>query len=222
MSSIAAGAPLPLCKPRLRGVSHQIAAFVAAAAGVALLAAAPSPQARLACGVYALSLCGLFSISAVYHRVHWHAPRSRQRMRRLDHAAIYGLIAGTYPPICVLALPPPAGSSLLRLIWAGAALGMGKTLLWPRAPKPLSALIYVILGLAVVPYANIFGQALGPQGMGAVLAGGLLYCIGSVVYALRRPNPAPQLFGYHEIFHLLVIAAAACHYAAVYQLVQRL
>lgn len=163
-------------------------------------------------------MTGLFAISAVYHVPMW-TPARRQWLRRLDHAAIYLQIAGTYTPICLLALPAAAGESLLSAIWCAATAGIAKSILWVRAPKPVSAALYVGLGWAVVARWQAVVTGLGPVGFALMLCGGVLYTVGAVIYALRKPDPMPQVFGYHEIFHALVIAAAACHFVMVVRVV---
>ena len=207
-------------KPRLRGVSHQIAFFLSLIAGFAMTAAAPPGKIAFAVAVYVGSVSGLFGASALYHRPNWQ-PGTRAWLRRLDHSAIYLLIAGTYTPVALLALPETSGHRLLVLAWVGAALGMIKSLAWVHAPKPLSALLYVLLGWLVMSEWRAVAQGLGPIGLGLMGAGGVCYTVGAVIYARRRPDPWPRLFGYHEIFHALVIVAALCHMAMVARLVWR-
>ncbi|HLM51950.1 MAG TPA: hemolysin III family protein [Solirubrobacteraceae bacterium] len=202
-------------KPRLRGVSHQWAFFVAVAAGVVLVLAAPTAEARLAVAIYALSVCALFGASAVYHRVTWASQAARRWARRVDHSMIFLLIAGTYTPFALLALDGTIGTVILVVVWVGALGGIVLNLLWIDAPKWLAALIYVLLGwVAVAAFPDLL-EAMGVTAAAMLAAGGLLYSIGAVVYALKRPDPAPRVFGYHEVFHALVIAAAALQYAVV-------
>jgi hemolysin III len=207
-----------LTKPLLRGLSHQIAFFAACVASWHLVTQVEHPRNQAACAVYGASLCLLFGISATYHRVPWQSLQARQWMRRLDHAAIYLLIAGSYTPLCMCLDPKAQTLPLLKIVWAGALLGILKNLLWIGAPKPLSALIYVILGCAVIIDYTPFATAVGPQAMQKIALGGICYATGSIVYATRWPNPRPKIFGYHEMFHLLVIVAASFHYSAIYQL----
>ena len=204
----------PPDKPLLRGVSHQIAFFLALVAGGALTASQPAGLARLAVGVYATCLAGMLGISAAYHRPSW-SPIARQRMRRLDHAGIFLQIAGTYTPICLLGVRGAAGDRLLLVVWAGAGLGIVKSIFWAHAPKPLTALICVALGWTVVGAWTPVRVAIGASGVGLLLAGGVLYTAGALVYAAKRPNPSPRVFGYHEIFHALVVVAAVCHFEMV-------
>jgi len=202
-------------KPRLRGVVHEYAFFVALVAGAALLVVAPSGKARLAVGLYVLGLAGLLGTSALYHRVTWQRPNVRRWMRRLDHSMIFLLIAGTYTPIALLVLSQPLGSVVLVVIWAGAAGGIVLSLLWPDAPRPVSAAIYISLGwVAIIAMPQLFDR-LGALGIALIAVGGLLYSVGAIVYARKRPDPVPTVFGYHEIFHVLVVAAAALHFAVI-------
>jgi hemolysin III len=203
----------PSTKPLLRGVSHEIAAYVALVGWAALAVSAPTAAARTAALTYGATLFGLFAVSALYHRPVW-SLRARRILWRLDHSAIFLLIAGTYTPFCLL-LGEGRGRVILAVIWTGAAAGIALSLFWVTAPKPLMALLYVVLGWVVVPVLPALGRALGPGSLLLVLLGGLLYMVGAVVYARRRPDPFPTVFGFHEIFHLLVVAAAACHFAVV-------
>jgi hemolysin III len=205
---------LDTVKPRLRGVSHQYAFFVALAAGAALVVLARGGEARVAVAVYALSLCAMFGASALYHRIDWQ-PRPRAWLRRLDHSMIFVLVAGTYTPFAVLVLAPALGWTLLGVVWGGALAGIALSLLWVDAPRWLSAAVYVALGwVAVVGLPQLWDRA-GAMAVALLATGGVLYTVGAVVYARRRPDPAPRIFGYHEIFHVLVIAAAAVHFAAI-------
>lgn len=198
-------------KPLLRGVSHEIAAGVALAAWTALALISAPGRARVAANVYGASLFTLFLVSALYHRPSWR-PRARLFMRRLDHSAIFLLIAGTYTPFCLL-LPAGSGLRVLEIVWGGAAAGVLQSVLWPRAPKALSSVVYVLLGWVIVPVLPSLRGALGLGGLALLAAGGAAYTLGAVVYATQRPDPFPRVFGYHEVFHALVIAAAACHFA---------
>jgi hemolysin III len=202
-------------KPRLRGVLHQWAFFVAIAAGGAILVAAPAGRAKLAIAVYVLSVVGLFGVSAVYHRVNWVSGAARRWMRRLDHSMIFFLIAGTYTPFALLVLDGTLATAILIAVWGGAAVGIVLNLAWVDAPKWVTAIVYVTLGwVAIAAFPEMFSK-LGVVAITLVAVGGVLYTSGAVVYALRRPDPAPAVFGYHEVFHLLVIVAAALQFAAV-------
>jgi hemolysin III len=200
-------------KPLLRGVSHEVAAFAAALGGFALVRTAPSARAAAGAAVYAATLTTLFAVSAIYHRPTW-KPRARSLLRRFDHSAIFLLIAGTYTPFCLL-LGGRAGLLLLAAAWGGAALGVAQAIFWLHAPKPLLAALCVALGWMIVPLVPRLRAEVGAGGVALLLAGGLAYTAGAIVYAMRRPDPAPRVFGYHEVFHALVIAAAICHYVVV-------
>jgi hemolysin III len=205
----------PLVKPRLRGVSHQWAFFVSLLTGAALVIAAPAGRATFAAAVYAASVAALFGTSALYHRITWASHAARRWMRRLDHSMIFLLIAGTYTPFALLVLDGTLATVILALVWGGAAAGILLKLVWLDAPKPLVAAVYVILGwVALAAFPDLIGK-LGIGGVAMVAAGGILYTLGAVVYALKRPDPVPTVFGYHEVFHALVIAAAALQYAVV-------
>jgi hemolysin III len=208
-----AAAPLPI-KPRLRGVVHQWSFFVALAAGAALVAWAPAGRATVAAAIYAVALAGLLGTSALYHRITWQ-PRARAWLRRLDHSMIFVLIAGTYTPFALLVLDDPLRGIVLAGVWAGALAGIVFTLLWAHAPKWLTAASYVALGwFSIIAVPQIAEHA----GVGALVLlalGGVAYTLGAVVYASQRPDPRPQTFGYHEIFHVLVVVAAAAHFTAI-------
>ena len=200
-------------KPRLRGVLHQYAFFVAVVAGAALVIAADGARERVAALVYAFGLAGLLGTSALYHRITW-PPRARMWMRRLDHSMIFVLIASTVTPVGLLALEDPVRTVLLALVWAGAAVGVGLCLLWPTAPKWVSAASYLIVGwMGLVAMPELAAYAW--PALALIAAGGVLYTAGAVIYATGRPDPAPAVFGYHEVFHALVVAAAALHFVAV-------
>ncbi len=202
-------------KPRLRGVSHEYAFFVSLVLGAALIVAARGTEARLAIAVYAVSLSALFGVSALYHRVDWKRPSSRAWMRRLDHTMIFVLIAGTVTPFAILILEPPLSTALLIAVWGGALAGTLVELLWTSSPKWVSAIVYVAVGLiSAIGFPAIIAETGIVAGL-LIAAGGLLYVTGAVVYAAQRPDPSPAVFGYHEIFHILVIAAAAAHFAAI-------
>jgi hemolysin III len=201
-------------KPRLRGVLHEYAFFVSLACGAALVLAAGNGRARLAALIYAGAVSALLGTSALYHRVTWR-PGARRWMRRLDHSMIFVLIAGTYTPVALLALKGALASTVLIVLWLGALGGMIFKLLWIDAPKWVFAVVYVALGLVT---AAVFGElpaAIGWLGAAGLATGGLLYVLGAIVYASERPNPWPKVFGYHEVFHTLVLAAAAMHYAVI-------
>jgi hemolysin III len=205
-------------KPLLRGVSHEWGAYIAALAGVVLVVLAPTARAAWAAAIYGLSLVALLGISAVYHRPTWD-PRIRAIMRRLDHSAIFMLIAGTYTPFCMLVLADRNGGFLLGLVWAGAGLGVAQSIFWPKAPKALVALLCVALGWVAVWEWTPLTTLLSLQVQLFLGTGGILYTLGAIADAARKPDPWPEVFGYHEIFHALVVAAAVLHFAAVAQII---
>jgi hemolysin III len=204
-----------MVKPRMRGVLHMYGALVSIPLGVALVIAAPSGKATLAALIYALAVTGLLATSATYHRIDWRRPSARAWMRRLDHSMIFVLIAGTYTPFSLLVLDGSLATAVLIVVWAGALGGIVLNLVWITAPKWLTATVYVALGWVAVIAMPQLADRLGAVGVSLIMGGGLLYTAGAVIYATRRPDPAPAVFGYHEIFHTLVLAAAAAHFAVV-------
>jgi hemolysin III len=206
-------ATIPRRRPRLRGVSHQLAAFAALPAAGALVLRAKGGAGTLAAVVYGASLVLLFSVSAVYHRMYW--PLSVRRIiGRIDHAAIFVLIAGTYTPFCLL-LGPGTGHRLLALVWGGAAAGIVIVVWLTGTPKPVRASLYVLLGWFILPAIPAVRAGVGDGALALLLVGGLFYTAGAAIYAARRPDPLPDVFGFHELFHLLVVAAAICHFVVV-------
>ena len=207
-----------LTKPKLRGVLHHSAAWLALGAGTMLVAMASTTRAAIAAAVYAVSLVVLFAVSAIYHRVQW-SDRARAIMRRADHASIFVLIAGTYTPIAVLALGGEDGRRLLIQIWTGAAAGILLSLFWVKAPKALTAAVAVAVGWTIAPYIGEVRRLLGGM-LWLVLAGGIAYTLGAIIYAVRKPDPFPRVFGYHEVFHLLTVVGALLHFAVIVQIVR--
>jgi hemolysin III len=202
-------------KPKLRGVLHQWAFFVSLVTGTALVLVAPAGRATLAVAIYALTVAGLFGVSAIYHRVNWASAAARRWMRRLDHSMIFLLIAGTYTPFALLVLDGALATAILVAVWGGALAGIVLNLVWIDAPKWLTAVVYVALGwVAVIAFPGLFDN-LGVTPTMLIALGGVLYTIGAVVYAVGKPDPVPAVFGYHEVFHALVIAAAAVQYGVV-------
>jgi hemolysin III len=209
-----AGVPEVGVKPRLRGVFHQYAFFASLASGTLLVLLAVTTRAAVAAAVYAASVSALFGVSALYHRVTW-TPPARRRMRRLDHSMIFLLIAGTYTPVGLLVLEGTLATVVLAVVWGGALAGIVLELAWTGAPRWPGGTVYLALGwVAVVATPQLFAR-LGVAGGLLIVAGGLVYSAGAAVYALRRPDPAPAVFGYHEVFHLLVIAGVAAHFLAI-------
>lgn len=200
-------------KPLWRGWIHLGTFPIALAAGIVLVSLADGAAAKVSSAVFALSSLALFGISAVYHRFHW-SQQTRDLLRRLDHANIFFLIAGTYTPIAALALPPAEGQLLLILVWSGAACGIALRVLWLNAPRWLYVPLYLVLGWAAVMYTPQLVAA-NTAMLALVFVGGGLYSLGAVVYGTKWPNPAPRSFGFHEIFHALTVGAFLCHWTAV-------
>jgi len=210
----AAPSTQPKVKPRLRGVSHELAFYASILATLWLAFAASAGRPRIVAIVYGASLVILFGTSALYHRPMW-SPPARARMRRLDHAAIFVLIAGSYAPMGLLALPPASGHRLLAFAWGGCLVGLLKATLWPHSPRWITAASYLAVGWAAVVELRAMGAVLGAFGSALMLAGGICYSVGAIAYARKRPDPWPATFGYHEIFHALVVLAAALHFGAL-------
>jgi hemolysin III len=209
---------LTAVRPRLRGRLHQVVFFLSIPAGAALVAAARSPSARTGAVVYALSVSALFGTSAAYHRLA-QTLRARLWMRRLDHSMIFVLIAGTYTPVCLLVLDGAVRTVTLALVWTAALLGVGMKLLRHEAVLVGNSL-YLVMGWAVVLILPQLARGLGAVPLALLTVGGLLYTVGAVVLSRHRPDPLPTVFGYHEIWHTLVVAASACHYAMILLLVR--
>lgn len=201
-------------KPRLRGVLHQAAFIVAVVLAPLLIVGADRGRPRLAAAVFAGSVAACFGASALYHRVTW-TPRVRLWMRRIDHAGVYLLIAGTYTPVSLLVLSGAWRPVVLTIVWAGAAAAIILKFVWVHAPKWLAAAIGLALGwVAVVALPQLIIH-LDPAAVTLLVVGGLAYTAGAIVYARRRPDPAPAVFGYHELFHALTIVGVACQYVAI-------
>lgn len=210
-----AEAPNVLLRPRLRGVSHEIAAFVFGALGIALVISAPSTRATVAVAIYSGSMVALFASSAIYHRVSWSTARARTLMRRVDHSMIFVLIAGSYTPFCLLAFQGTFGLVVLIVVWSAALAGIVMKAVWIDSPRWLVTAIYIGLGWVAVIGFPMLIERIGLVATLLVAAGGLLYSVGGVIYARKRPDPVPKVFGYHEIFHLLVVIAAGLQFAVV-------
>jgi len=206
-------------KPRLRGVLHQWAFVVFVGLAALLIALASGAAERAAAATFAGALVAMFGTSAVYHRVNWRSVGARMWLRRLDHAMIYVLIAGTYTPFALLALEGAWRWSVLSAIWAGALAAIVVMLAWVDAPKWLSAALGILLGWVGIVMLPELVDTIGVAGTILLAVGGVLYTYGAIVYARRRPDPVPTVFGYHEVFHACVIGAAACQYAVVAMLV---
>lgn len=205
-------------KPRLRGVSHQIAAFVMAGLGGALVVGAPTADARLASVVYTVGVTAMYAVSATYHRGTW-SPAVRRRLRRADHSTILLSIAATYTPIVAVGVGGTAGRVVLVAAWTLAAAGAVVRNVWLGAPRWLVAAVYLGVGWVAVGILPLLWSRLGVLTVGLIAAGGLTYTAGAVVYSRRRPDPAPATFGYHEVFHALVVVAGLLLYGAVARVV---
>ncbi len=212
-----------LVKPRMRGWIHTWAVGIAAIAVVALVveAATMSATAGWSTLVYGVTVCGLFGISAVYHRITWETPRTRIRMKRADHSMIFLFIAGSYTPFALLGLPGGTGQTLLAVVWAGALAGVALKLLWPTAPRWVGVPLYLLLGWAIVPVAGQLNNQIGIAPLILLLIGGLIYSGGAILYATKWPNPWPTVFGHHEFFHAATVLAALSHYIAIWLVVLR-
>ena len=200
--------------PGLRGVSHAWAFWCALVAGSTLTLYAPSGAARAAAIVYGAGLCALFAASGLYHRWRWN-PRWRPLLRRIDHSTIYVFIAASYTPVALLVSPGDIQVVVLASIWGGAFAGVAMSVAWITAPRVLVAASYVALGWVAIATDPQMADRVGVAPVVLFAVGGLIYSIGAVVYALRRPNPWPRTFGFHEIFHALVIVAAVTHFVAI-------
>jgi hemolysin III len=208
----------PVVKPRMRGWLHTYAFFVAIVAGIVLCSLAatrPGLEPVVSCAVYSVTVCGLFGVSALYHRRTW-SRRGWALMRRLDHSMIFLFIAGTYTPFSVLALRGTTQTVILATVWTGALAGVAMKMAWPHAPRWASTPLYIALGwVAVFVLPEVLHNA-GVAALVLLLVGGVAYSVGAVFYALRRPNPWPTVFGHHEFFHACTLVAAICHMIAIY------
>ena len=200
-------------KPLFRGVAHRAAFIASLTLAPIMVVRAPGIAPRFVTALYCLSIVALFGVSALYHRVDW-GPRGRRVMQRLDHATIFVAIAATYTPVAAFALSPWAARLVLSLVWGGALIGTWVRLRFTDVPTPVVALPYLVVGWCLLPVVADAWHHLGVAGFVLLLIGGLLYTSGAVVFAFRRPDPWPHTFGFHEVFHLLTIAAAALHYVA--------
>jgi hemolysin III len=210
--------PADLGKPRLRGRLHQYAFFVALVCGVVLCSIAasrPGIAPFISCLIYSATVCGLFGISALYHRRVW-TERGYQIMRRADHSMIFIFIAGTYTPFCVELLSTSKATWMLSLIWGGALGGVALKSIWPHVPRWVGAPLYLALGWGAVAILPDVLERGGVACLVLLAVGGVIYSVGAVFYALRRPNPWPEVFGHHEFFHACTLVAALSHHIAIY------
>jgi hemolysin III len=204
----------PKVKPRLRGVLHEVAFFIALIVGALLVIYADGTRASAAAAAFAGSVAAMLGASALYHRVTW-SVRARPWMRRLDHAGIYLLIAGTYTPVGLLTLRGTMREFVLLVVWSGAAAAILMKFIWIGSPKWLSAATGIALGWAGVAAMPQVARYAGATAVVLLAIGGLAYTAGAVVYARRRPDPVPAVFGYHEVFHALTLVAVTCQYVAI-------
>ncbi|MES2094162.1 MAG: hemolysin III family protein [Actinomycetota bacterium] len=211
---LASRAELLARKPTWRGWIHAATFPVAIALGIVLIVFAEGPSAKVSSAVFVASSLLLFGVSALYHRVNW-GDRAKRALKRLDHANIFLLIAGSYTPITVLALPPGKSVLLLWLVWIGAGLGIGFRVFWIGAPRWLYVPLYLLLGYASLAFIVDFFRANAVM-MTLILLGGVFYTIGAVIYGIKRPNPVPGVFGFHEIFHSLTLLAFLSHWTAIF------
>jgi hemolysin III len=202
-------------RPRLRGVLHQAFLPVFVAAAVVLVVLARSPLGRTAMVFYGVGLAGCLGTSALYHRGRW-SPAARALLGRIDHSMIFLLVAGTYTPVCLLVLRGSIAVLVLGIVWIGGALGAAMAWLWPRAPVWAEVAPYILVGWSAVLAFPQLATGIGWGGLALLVVGGVLYTAGAIIYGMQRPDPFPSVFGYHEIFHSLVVLAASAHCVAVY------
>lgn len=207
-----------LQKPKLRGVFHAIGALGAVPAVVLAVAHAEPGRPATAALVYGVSLVFLLSASAIYHTPQW-THRTRMWLRRVDHTAIFILIAGSYTPMCLLVLPPDKGQQLLFCVWSCATAGAIFSLAWPTCPRWINVILMVTMGWMIVPFGRELLISLDATTLTLLLVGGACYSLGALAYARRFPDPFPRIFGYHEVFHVLVLAAVVCHFAAFWRVI---
>ncbi len=203
-----------MVKPKMRGWLHAGMSPAVLISGLALIAFADSPTARISCGIFVLTACLLFGTSGIYHRGTW-GPRGEAILRRLDHANIFLIIAGTYTPLTLLLLPGSTGRVLLWAIWGAALAGIAFRVFWINAPRWLYTPCYLAMGWAAVFFLPDFARTGGIAVLVLIIVGGLLYSAGGVIYGLKRPNPSPAFFGFHEVFHSLTLAAYVAHYVGI-------
>jgi hemolysin III len=205
---------LQAVKPKLRGWLHAGTFPLSIAFGIVMVTLAPGGRARAAIAVFSVSAALLFGVSALYHRGHW-SPRVQGVLKRLDHANIFLIIAGSYTPFAVLLLSPGPARTLLWIVWSGAIAGVAFRVLWVGAPRWLYVPVYVALGWVAVAYLPELLHGGGPAVLTLVVLGGIFYTLGGVVYGIKRPNPSPRWFGFHEVFHALTVIAFALHCVGV-------
>lgn len=205
-------------KPLLRGHFHQAMFFIALGAGILLILKGNTELELTSTIIYSLGLLTMFGISALYHRINWN-PKARSLMKRLDHSAIYVMIAGTFTPICLLALSEESGKRLLIAIWIVALFGIIQSIFFVNLPKMVSAVLYLIAGYMIAPYSSELMTNIGLTNLILIILGGVSYSVGAICYGLKKPVLKPQVFGYHEVFHLLVNLGAVFHFAVIYRII---
>ncbi len=228
LTDILQGSPAPadsdphadVIPPLLRGWLHLVCFLLSVPAGAVVIAAAGTARARVAAVVYAIGMSAMFGVSAAYHRCRW-SPAGRRRMRRTDHGTIFLMIAGSYTPLCLLALSGTTGTAILTAVWVGAGLGFFLALSGFAEKALLGLLCYVGLGWAMVLVLPELSRQLASGQIGLLLAGGIVYTLGGIVLGTRWPNPSPLYFGYHEVWHAMVAVACACHYVTILSVVGR-
>ncbi len=204
-----------IAKPSWRGWLHAAAFPIVAVAGFVLVATATTTAGQVSSAIFSATAALLFGVSALLHRGTW-SPTVEDLLRRIDHANIYLIIAGTYTPFAVVALPPSEGKLLLAIVWTGALAGAAFRIFWTGAPRWLSTTLYVVVGWIVIFFLPELINGAGSAAVILIALGGVLYTVGAVVYGMKRPNPWPGTFGFHEVFHALTVAAFATHYIAVW------
>jgi hemolysin III len=208
--------------PRARGWIHVFLTALFIFAGAALVPVAwiaTSPTAGWATLIYSATIVAMFSVSAVYHRVHWRSRTAMQWMKRADHSMIFVFIAGSYTPFALLAMPADTGRLVLIVVYSGAAAGIALKMLWPSAPRAVGVPMYLLLGYVAIWFAPTLLHGAGVAAVAMLVAGAVLYNVGAILYGFRWPNPWPRTFGYHEFFHAFTAAAAICHYIAIWLVV---
>jgi len=208
-----------LKKPLFRGHVHQAAFFISLGACLPLIANASGERSMIASLVYSFGLLFLFGTSAIYHRIHWQ-PEARALMKRLDHSAIFVLIAGTFTPFCLLALNETDGKNMLIGVWIAALLGVLQSVFWVKAPRWLTAIFYVVIGWSIFPYLHELQISIGSEKLIFLGMGGVVYTVGAIFYALKKPWGASEVFGYHELFHVMTVIGAALHFIVIYQIIK--
>ncbi|GAA4666475.1 PAQR family membrane homeostasis protein TrhA [Gordonia humi] len=212
----------PVGKPTLRGVIHQYSSVIAVAVGVILIVGTAMLRTvgpLLSVIVYVVTICALFIVSTVYHRIDWTSPSMRIAMKRADHSMIFLFIAGTYTPFCMMGLHSPARWWVLGTVWVGALAGVVLKLAWPGSPRWLGVILYIVLGWVIIAVAPSLIHNAGVAVLVLLAVGGVFYSVGAVLFALRWPDPWPGVFGHHEVFHACTAIAALLHYIAVWLVV---